>query len=553
MGEFRMPSLGADMDVGTIIEWLVKPGDAVHRGQIVAVVDTAKAAIEIEAFEEGVVTEILVGPGVKVAVGTPLAMIGAAKAGVAPTAVPGLGAGTSSPVEVVVDSVDSTARIDYQRPVAAGPAASPSAGPAAGPSAPPAHPRATPPVRHLAHQLGVDLDAIAGSGPDGHITHDDVLRAAPSAPTAAASAARSIRIPDRSGTSIPDRSGIGPRETGRLGRRGGAGGGGGVGGVAGVAGVGERLRVTPRARRIAAERGVDLADLTASGPSGAVVGADVERAADAAEVIHAGSVASSDRSSPGGGPSAVGLAQPPGQGPEGQGPEGRGTAGAAASDKKAAMRTAIANLMSRSNAEIPHYYVTQTVDLAAALAWLRTHNAALPVATRVLPAALFLRATVLAATAVPDLNGHWVDGALRTADRIDLGVAVATRGGGLVTPAIPDAGPLRIDDLMAALSDLVVRARRGNLRQAEMAGGSITVSSLGETGPDALYGVIFPPQVALVGLGGIVERPWAVGGMLTVRPTVTVVLAADHRASDGRTASAFLATFDHALQNPEEL
>ena len=76
MGEFRMPSLGADMDVGTIVEWLVKPGDAVRRGQIVAVVDTAKAAIEIEAFEEGVVTEILVGTGVQVAVGTPLAMIG---------------------------------------------------------------------------------------------------------------------------------------------------------------------------------------------------------------------------------------------------------------------------------------------------------------------------------------------------------------------------------------------------------------------------------------------------------------------------------------------
>jgi pyruvate dehydrogenase E2 component (dihydrolipoamide acetyltransferase) len=275
-------------------------------------------------------------------------------------------------------------------------------------------------------------------------------------------------------------------------------------------------------------------------------------------VIHAGSVASSDRnvngSSPGDAPSAVGLAQRPGLGPAGLGPAAQGPAGtAAAADKKAAMRTAIANLMSRSNAEIPHYYVTQTVDLAAALAWLRTHNATLPVAKRVLPAALFLRATVLAATAVPDLNGHWVDGALRRSDRIDLGVAVATRGGGLVTPAIPDAGPLRIDDLMGALSDLVVRARRGNLRQAEMAGGSITVSSLGETGPDALYGVIFPPQVALVGLGGIVERPWAVDGMLTVRPTVTVVLAADHRASDGRTASAFLATFAHALQNPEEL
>lgn len=217
------------------------------------------------------------------------------------------------------------------------------------------------------------------------------------------------------------------------------------------------------------------------------------------------------------------------------------------------MRTAIANLMSRSNTEIPHYHVTQTMDLAAAMAWLRAHNATLPVAKRVLPAALFLRATVLAAAAVPDLNGHWVDGALRRAAQVDLGVAIALRGGGLVTPAIADAGALGIDELMAGLADLVSRARRGSLRQVEMAGATITVSALGETGPDALYGVIFPPQVALVGVGGIVERPWAIDGMLTVRPTTSIVLAADHRASDGRTASAFLAAFAHALEQPEEL
>ncbi|HSO04789.1 MAG TPA: 2-oxo acid dehydrogenase subunit E2 [Candidatus Limnocylindrales bacterium] len=316
--------------------------------------------------------------------------------------------------------------------------------------------------------------------------------------------------------------------------------------------------MTPRARRIAAERGIDLAHLVAAGSAaagsaGVVLGADVERAAasPAPEPTtgppqqESGAAADTEPTAPTtvGAPSSATATRHPG------GPAGT----AAQAEKKAAMRTAIANLMSRSNTEIPHYYVSQTIDLGTAMPWLRTHNAALPVAKRVLPAALFLRATVIAAAAVPDLNGHWVDGALHPAGRIDLGVAVATRGGGLVTPAIPDAGDLRIDDLMAALTDLVVRARRGALRQAEMAGASITVSSLGETGPDALYGVIFPPQVALVGIGGIVERPWAIDGMLTVRPTVTVVLAADHRASDGRTASAFLATFAHALQNPEEL
>ena len=500
MGEFRMPSLGADMDVGTIIEWLVKPGDVVKRGQIVAVVDTAKAAIEIESFEEGVVSEILVGTGVQVAVGTPLAMIG--------------------PHAAAVSSIPSTERTESMTQATGGP---PTRHPRRRTA--PSHPRATPPERP-----GRRLRSIRAR-----------LRRCDTWPTSSGSSSTRSRAADPTGTSPTTTSCAPPRMTAVAAAESGA--------------TGERLRVTPRARRIAAERGIDLTHAIGTGGAGVVLGADVERAAEALAAEP-----TTGPPEPESGPAATTqttvpttLASSASRHPAGPA-EARTPAGTAAqADKKAAMRTAIANLMSRSNAEIPHYYVSQTIDLGTAMPWLRTHNATLPVAKRVLPAALFLRATVLAAAAVPDLNGHWVEGALRPAERIDLGVAVATRGGGLVTPAIPDAGPLRIDDLMAALSDLVVRARRGALRQAEMAGASITVSSLGETGPDALYGVIFPPQVALVGIGGIVERPWAVNGMLTVRPTVTVVLAADHRASDGRTASAFLATFAHALQNPEEL
>jgi pyruvate dehydrogenase E2 component (dihydrolipoamide acetyltransferase) len=507
MGEFRMPSLGADMDVGTIIEWFIEPGDAVKRGQIVAVVDTAKAAIEIEAFEDGVLQEILVGPGVQVPVGTPLAMIG--RTGVRAEAAPAEAAPAEA-AALVVDSVGSTARIDYHRPASTVPVT------------PPMHPRATPPVRHLAHQLGVDLDTIRGSGPDGHITHEDVLRAAE--PDVAAGEPQGTggpagQPPAAAPQEPPARA---PAPTGRL-------------------------RVTPRARRLAAERGIDLSDVEGSGGGGAVLAGDVDRAVASAASGPA-AAARTAQAEPGA-PEAPATAGPPAAG---TGPA-RAAGGPGTTDKKAAMRTAIATLMSRSNTDIPHYYVTQTMDLGAALAWLRTHNADLPARQRVLPAALFLRATVIAALAVPDLNGHWIDGGLRPAERVDLGVAVATRGGGLVTPAIPDAGDLRIDEVMARLADLVSRARRGNLKQAEMAGASITVSSLGETGPDALYGVIFPPQVALVGIGGIVERPWAVDGMLAVRPTATIALAADHRASDGRTASAFLAAFAHALEHPEEL
>ncbi len=461
MGELRMPSLGADMDVGTIIEWRVAPGDQVHRGDIVAVVDTAKAAIEIEAFEDGVVEEIVVGPGVQVPVGTTLARLGPEE-------------GTASTTVVV-----------------------------------------PPTVRRLARQLGVDLSSVVATGEHGHMTHDDVRRAAgkpepgphtelPESATDHA-AVGAVRPPT---AATVEAAGVAPAVSGPSGPS-----------------AEPRRRVTPHARRLAAEAGVDLAGIPGTGADGAVLASDVEDAL---------------------------AAGPPSPAPVPTGPPGP-AASTAPGERKAAMRAAIASLMSRSAAEIPHYYVTQTIDMAGALAWLRSHNAGLPTQKRVLRAAVLLRAAVIAALEVPDLNGHWVDGELRTADHVDLGVAVATRGGGLVTPAIPNAEGLGIDQLMAELADLVRRARGGALRQAEMAGGTITVSSLGETGPDALYGVIFPPQVALVGLGGIVDRPWAVDGMLTVRPTVTVTLAADHRASDGRTASAFLAAFAHALHHPEEL
>ncbi|MCU0300537.1 MAG: 2-oxo acid dehydrogenase subunit E2 [Candidatus Nanopelagicales bacterium] len=499
MAEFRMPSLGADMDVGTIIEWLVQPGDPVRRGQIVAVVDTAKAAIEIESFEDGVLEELLVGPGTQVPVGTPIARIGPPVAGAVPAAAAAVttaarsAGGTVAPVtlRVAPSAPDSGPAPAPAAPAVAAQANEAPAVAAPAPAAPAGRDRfpATPPVRHLAHQLGVDLDAVVGSGPDGHITHDDVRAAAAAAAAPA------------------------------------------------------RVRATPRARRLAAEHDLDLRSISGSGAHGAVLAADVLAVTAAAPA--AGATATPPTATPT--TAAPTTAAPTTVAGPPPGPR------AASPDRKAAMRAAIASLMSRSNAEIPHYYVRQTIDMGPSLAWLAARNQELPVARRLLPAVLFLRATVLAAQAVPDLNGHWIGGALSRAGRVDLGVAVATRGGGLVTPAIPDAGSLPVDALMARLADLVGRARRGALKQAEMAGASITVSSLGEAGPDELYGVIFPPQVALVGVGGIVERPWAVDGMLTVRPIATVVLAADHRASDGRTASAFLATFRHALAHPEEL
>ena len=259
---------------------------------------------------------------------------------------------------------------------------------------------------------------------------------------------------------------------------------------------------TPRARRIARERGVDLTALAAET---IVTAADVPAKAKRAPV-----------------------------------------------DRTAAMRAATAALMGRAAREIPHYYVAQTFDITATLQWLREANADRKPRDRVLPAALFLRAAVIAATKVPELNGHWTD-EFAPADGVDLGVAVATRGGGLVTPRILGAQGLDLQGLMVRLTDLVKRAKAGRLKGTELQPGSITVSSLADGGPEALFGVIYPPQVALLGIGAVGQRPWVVDGELAVRSTVTVTLAADHRATDGRTGARFLAALGEALTHPEEL
>ena len=184
----------------------------------------------------------------------------------------------------------------------------------------------------------------------------------------------------------------------------------------------------------------------------------------------------------------------------------------------------------RSKREIPHYYLTQTVDLRRALAWLESANLDRPPAERLLPVVLLLKATALALRKLPELNGFWQKDAFLPGAGIHVGWAISHRGGGLIAPAIHNADQKSLGELMAALRDLVQRARTGGLRSSELTDPTITVTSLGERGAETVIGGIYPPQVAIVGFGRIVERPWAVDGALAVRPVVSPSLAADHRA-----------------------
>jgi len=366
-----MPSLGAEMEAGTLVEWLKHPGDAVKRGDIIAVVDTEKGAIEVEVFEDGVVEQTIVEPGHKVPVGTVLALIRGA------------------------------------------------AGPSGPPPAPP---------------------AVTGA---------------------------------------------------------------------------ERGRVSPMARKVAAELGVDLTHVQGTGTQGSITREDVERAAESKGAVTAASTPALDR--------------------------------------MAAMRSAIAAAMARSKREIPHYYLSSTIDMSAALAWLRAANDKRSVTERLLPAVLLLKAVALALRDVSELNGYFVDGGFRKGAGIHVGVAISLRGGGLVAPALHDADKADLPTLMRQLQDVVARARAGSLKSSELADSTITVTNLGEQGVESTFGIIYPPQVALVGFGRISERPWVVSGKLDVRPLLTATLSADHRATDGHRGGVFLAAVDRLLQVPETL
>lgn len=209
--------------------------------------------------------------------------------------------------------------------------------------------------------------------------------------------------------------------------------------------------------------------------------------------------------------------------------------------------------MARSKREIPHYYLSHTVSLKRAMTWLGELNAHRSIQDRMVPAALLLRATALALWDVPELNGFWIDDAYRPSEEVHLGTAIALRTGGLIAPALLDADDQSLDQLMIELRDLVGRARAGRLRSSELTAATITVTSLGDRGCEAVWPVINPPQVAIVGFGAILERAWVEGGAVAPHPTVVATLAADHRVSDGHRGGLFLAAIDHLLQEPDKL
>lgn len=269
-----------------------------------------------------------------------------------------------------------------------------------------------------------------------------------------------------------------------------------------------RLHISPLARKLADELGIDPATVQGTGPGGRITRDDVEKAAKQKEVK---------------------PALPTG------------------------LRQIIAAAMTRAKREIPHYYLRTTIDLQRALDWLAQENAKRAVADRLLYGVMLLKAVALALREVPELNATWENDQVNLKSSINVGVAISLRQGGLIAPSLLDTDKQSIDELMRNFRDLVQRARAGRSRSSELSEATITITNLGEQGVEEVFGIIYPPQVALVGFGKVVERPWAVNGLLGVRPVITATLSADHRVSDGHRGGLFLSALDRLLQEPEKL
>jgi pyruvate dehydrogenase E2 component (dihydrolipoamide acetyltransferase) len=277
--------------------------------------------------------------------------------------------------------------------------------------------------------------------------------------------------------------------------------------------------ISPAARQLAAELHVALATVVGTGPGGRVQRRDVQEAA------------------------AAQRAAPPTPAPAPAGPI----------DKRARMRQAIAAAMSRSAREIPHFHLTSTIDMAASVAWLSETNKQRKIADRLLYGVLLVKATALALRQTPELNGTWAGDHGVPSTSIHTGIAVSLPGGGLVAPALHDTDKQSLDELMKNLRDLVARARAGSLRSSEMSDPTVTITSLGDEGAETVLGLIYPPQVALVGFGRLFERAMPVAGEVVSRPVVVATLSADHRVADGHRGSRFLLALDRLLQEPEKL
>ena len=453
-----MPQMGYDMREGTVVRWHKQEGDTVARGEIIAEIETDKATVEFEAFTGGVLRKIVAQEGVVIPVGDLIAVITKPDEPLPDDILAQAGPADESPQDPSIK----------EEPVEAPPPEKPAQ------PAPDGQVRASPIARRLAKERGVDLAQVPGSGPGGRIVEEDVLAMESSQPT--------VPLSGEEETSVPA--------------------------------AGE-VRSSPIARRLARERGIDLARITGTGPGGRIVEQDVLGYEEAPSAAVAPPVSAQ----------RVDLSR---------------------------MRQTIAKVTSDSKRETPHFYVTAEVDMTKAVGLRRDVNDGVPAESRVSVNDLLIKACAIALGRHPKFNAFFQGDHLQMNSTMNIGIAIALEAG-LIVPGVSGCESRSLLEIAVASSDLIARANSGTLRNEEYSGTTFSISNLGMFDVDSFSAIIYPPHAAILAVGTVKEQPVARDGQVVVAQVMKATLSVDHRVADGAEAAQFLMEIKRLLESPVSL
>jgi|TARA_R100000501_G_scaffold13654_5_gene25088 pyruvate dehydrogenase E2 component (dihydrolipoamide acetyltransferase) len=443
-----MPALSPTMEHGTLSKWVVKPGDSVAPGDLLAEIETDKATMEVEAVDEGTVAQILVEEGTEeVAVGAPIMLL--AEEGEDADAISADDAEAKAPKDDASDEEQPPAKKTKD-----------------------AEPEPEPqPSKSKAASSDADKAGKSAAKEDGDLP--------PAGPA-------------------PEVDG-------------------------------ERVNVTPLARRIAEAKGLDLSAVKGSGPKGRIIKADVM---DAQPTAAAPEVGASDAAAP----------KPATQDAGSDAPH--------EAIKLSNVRKVTARRLTESKQTVPHYYLTIDCNLDRLLKLRSELNAGLESrGVKLSVNDLLIKALAVALTEVPDANVQFAGDALIKYSRVDVSMAVAIEGG-LITPIIRDAAEKRLSSIATESKDLATRARDGKLKPEEFQGGTCSISNLGMYGIKQFDAVINPPQGMILAVGAGEKRPHVVGDAISIATVITATGSFDHRAIDGATGAQLMAAFQRLVENP---
>ncbi|QDE96651.1 pyruvate dehydrogenase complex dihydrolipoamide acetyltransferase [Myxococcus xanthus] len=525
----QMPSLSPTMTEGKIVKWLKKQGDKVSSGDAVAEVETDKSNLEIEAYDDGYLLQVLVGEGEMAKVGAPIAYIGAkgekvdAGKQAAPAATP--------PEQKPQPAPEAPAQRAAEKPASSGggdnriaiqmPSLSPtmtegkivkwlkkqgdkvSSGDAVA--------EVETDKSNLeieAYDDGTLAEIVVGENqmakvgsPIAYLTAKGA-KAAPAAKPAAPAPAPEKPAAPKSAPAPAAKPAAAPAQAG-----------------------GRRVRASPVAKKIAREKGLDLTQVSGSGPSGRVVKRDIEEA-----LARGPAVAPAAKKAP--------SAQPaPGVRPE------------PTVVPLSSMRKVIAQRMTEVKPGVPHFYLTIEVDMEAAS---KVREEAKAMDLKVSVNDLIVKAVAMAVRRYPKINVSLQGDKVVQFHSVDVGIAVALEEG-LITPILRDADQKGLQAIATGVRELAERARKRALKPEEYTGGSITVSNLGMYGIDQFVAVINPPQASILAVGAVSEKAVVRDGQLAVRKMMTATLSCDHRVIDGAIGAEFLRELRGLLEHPTRL